>query len=261
MSSITGATILLTDEQVEDANLIVEDFDPSLLRGCCYEFRVGPICYVYNYEEKKARQLDRQVHLIRPMEIITIVTMEKVSLDRRHFLNLWAKGSMFSVGLAPICTAADPGFVGHLGITITNLSARPVSLKVGTRFVKGAFYRLSRDVKHAYVGQHGDAKLSWPYPDQFHTEPPDFASLDSAAWEFMPPPVKQMIERLRDAEKYVRWVIYIFTTLLLLNCIQFFGGTYLTGEVMPLLERSIAALGSVASVFGLFLAFSLWQKR
>lgn len=261
MRQSTEATTLLTDEQVEESNLIVEDFDPSLLRGCCYEFRVGPICYVYNYEEKTTRQLDRQAHLIQPMETITIVTMEKVSLDRWHFLNLWAKGSMFSVGLTPICTAADPGFVGHLGITITNLSVRPVSLKVGTRFVKGAFFRLGREVKHAYVGQHGDAELSWPYPNQFHTEPPDFTSLDSAAWKFMPPPVKQLIERLRDAEKYIRWMIYIFTALLLLNFVQFLGGAYLTVEAKQLLERSLAAFGSVASIIGLFLAISLSQKR
>ena len=142
-----------------------------------------------------------------------------------------------------------------------SLSARPVSLKVGTRFVKGAFFRLVKNVKNGYIGQHGDAKLSWPYPNQFHTEPEDFDSFDSSAWQFLPPPVKQLIVRLRDAEKYMRWVIYLFGGLLFLNIVKYLGGAFLTSDIQQILERSFSAIGSIASIIGLMLAITLWNKR
>jgi dCTP deaminase len=256
---------LLTDEEVTAkcrSNILISDeFDDKQLKGCCYEFRVGNISYTYDYEKKITKQYVSDVHIIHPFETLTIVTMEKVALDRRHFLLLFSKGSLFSIGLTPVSTAADPGFAGHLGITMTNLSMRPIQLKKGIPFVKGAFFQLSKEAIHPYVGQHGDATMTWPYPSQFHTEPIDFESIDATHWRFLPLPLRATISRLQDMERYIKWIAVSFIALILLNIIPPFLRDILPQNVIVIVERSVNLIGAFASIVGLFLALALMRKK
>ena len=130
--------------------------------GCCYEFHVGSVCYTYDYENKKTQHHEQDEHTMHPFQTVTIVTEETVSLNDRQFLQVFAKGSLFALGLAAVFTAADPGFKAPLGITMTNLSPRSICLREGDAFLKGCFFEMQLDVEKPYVGQHGAATMSWP---------------------------------------------------------------------------------------------------
>jgi dCTP deaminase len=241
--------------------LISEAFSEKQLMGCSYQFRVGRISYSYDYEQRTTRQQQSEVHTIHPFETLTIVTMEKVALDTKHFLFVFSKGSLFSIGLTPVCTAADPGFRGHMGITMTNLSIRPVELRAGTEFVKGIFYQLADDAAHTYVGQHGDATMSWPYPSQFHTEPPNFSAWDAEHWRFLPPPLRALFYRLSYVERYIKWITISFIILILLNlCMSIFKG-FIPPDWYLVIERPLNLLGALASIGGLLLSISLLRKK
>lgn len=242
--------------------LISEAYQDSNLDGCSYEFRVGPIAYRYDYDNKSSRQENVKQHLIYPFETLTLITLEKVRLGRHHFLLLFSKGSMFSLGLVPICTAADPGFTGHLGITITNLSARPVILPVGTRLIKGLFFKLDVGAEKTYVGQHGDAMMNWPYPNQFHADEFDPEVYASHLRRFLPSPFASAFELPAKIHRYLKWTI---VSLLLAA-----GGnlsTYFLSVITPQIwtERLftlLSALGSIASVVGLIISIvALWVSR
>ena len=255
---------LLTDQEIEEMAsqdlLISENFTKAQLDGCCYEFRVGEIAYTYDYKNRITRQEVRDEHIINPMETVTIITKEKVNLDQKHYLFLFSKGTLFSVGLTAVATAADPGFKGHLGITMTNLSMRPIRLINGMGFVKGNFYRLHKKVKNAYVGQHGDATMSWPYPSQFHTEPKNFESGEAEHWQFLPPPFLDLYKRLSLVNKYVKWIFYSFIILLFANILTGPLYPYIPESLQPHIKESLNYLGSAASIIGLLLTLVMLRK-
>jgi len=255
---------LLSDTEIKAAiqnNLLIsENFSPKHLDGCCYEFRVGNICYTYDYENKTTKQIKQDLHTINPFETLTIVTLEKVTLDSKHFLLLFSKGSLFSMGLTPVSTAADPGFRGHLGITMTNLSVRPVQFQLGSGFVKGAFFRLNKAASKVYVGQHGDATMSWPYPSQFHTDPIDFDSLDASCWRFLPPPIRQTISKLNKVESHIKWLMVLFGGLIVLNIVFYPLRALLPLNWYTVAEKILNIGGSCASIIGFLIAYSLLRK-
>lgn len=248
-------------EEISKNLLISENFNSNQLSGCCYEFRVGNISYTYDYEKRITQQKVQECHIINPFETITIVTIEKVNLDSRHFLLLFSKGSLFSMGLTPVSTAADPGFRGHLGITMTNLSARPVQLNTGTGFVKGSFFKLNKNVTSMYVGQHGDATMSWPYPSQFHTNPVDFETIDASCWRFLPPPLRLTIKRLDKVEHNIKRLIGLFSLLLFLNIIVIPIKGFIPSEWYGLSERVLNITGAFASIIGLVISLGFLRSK
>ncbi len=251
---------LLADDDILAAvnnNLLIsEDFDNKQLDGCCYEFRVGDISYTYDYEKKQTSQRKQASHTINPFETLTIVTMEKVNLDQEHFLLLFSKGSLFSMGLTPVCTAADPGFRGRLGITMTNLSARPIHFEKGISFVKGCFFRLKAKASSPYVGQHGDATMSWPYPSQFHADPVDYHSLEAKCWKSLPRPLRNIISKVIRIEKYLKILGMLFVFLLIVNGVAPF---VLEGDKFLIVEKTLDISGSLASIAGLIITFVLFK--
>lgn len=255
-----NVSCLLTDNEilksVKSKLLISEDFDESRLQGCTYEFRVGSISYSYDYENKKTQQQNQSIHIINPFETLTIVTLEKINMDSNHFLLLFSKGSLFSMGLTPISTAADPGFKGHLGITMTNLSTRPIRFEQGMPFVKGIFFRLNKKVSRSYIGQHGDAKMSWPYPSQFHTSPADFNLWNASCWKYLPPPIKQSLEKMEKLEDGIKWLLGLFAFLFLINVLFLPIKEFLPVSLYPVSERIFNLFGSSASIIGLLISLA-----
>ena len=170
--------MILTAAEIENAclqgDLISDQFERDNLDGCAYEFRVGRFAYRYDHANRSAIREESDRHVIYPFETLAIVTLERINLDAQHFLQVHLKGSLFAVGVIPVCTAADPGFSNYLGLTLTNISARPIELKSGERFAKGVFHQLSHPAEKIYSGSHGDARYTWPYPA--HLQMADFSA-------------------------------------------------------------------------------------
>jgi dCTP deaminase len=85
------------------------------------------------------------------------------------------KGRLFSVGILPVNTYADPGFTGRLGITLYNASQRYLKISPGEPIAKIEFSVLPKPVSREYRGQHGYETEIWPISTQFFadTEAPE----------------------------------------------------------------------------------------
>jgi dCTP deaminase len=74
---------------------------------------------------------------------------------------------MFSLGLVPVNTYADPGFKGRLGIVMINASNDYLAVPALTPIAKIEFVQLEQAVDKPYSGQHGYETEIWPIPSKF----------------------------------------------------------------------------------------------
>jgi dCTP deaminase len=247
--------MIMTDGKVRPLchkkQLIKEGFIDDHLRGCTYEFTVGRIAYRYDYQQKSSRQEQDDKHIIYPFETLTIATNEQVDLDWKHYLFLHSKGFLFSLGVVPVCTAADPGFSGHLGITLTNLSARPIVLPVGTRFLKGVFCELDQTVDQGYIGQHGDATMAWPYPSQFQADKFDLVEYSKHLQRFLPAPFAAAVLVTGSVSTYLKWTIGVLLFLAVGNIASYFLRLANPQATTAALLSLLNVLGAIASIVGL----------
>jgi deoxycytidine triphosphate deaminase len=252
--------VLLSDSQIQHSGLISHNFDTSCLGGCTYEFRVSTLAYRYDYEKRTSRQETADIHIIQPFETLTIITLEAVKMDHHHFLFLYAKGFLFSLGVVPVCTGADPGFEGRLGINLTNISARPIKLPAGTRFLKGIFHQIGKMAEMRYSGQHGDASMSWPYPSQFHVDSVDQDQYIQSMKRFLPSTITDTVGFSRSAAITLRRVFWMLIIVAILNiCAYVMRNTTSTSWGQGLYNL-FNLLGTIASVVSLLIVF-LQERR
>jgi len=167
-SKIGVSSGLLTDRDItilgEKGLLISKEFDSSQVRQTCYELRVGKVAYLPLRPEAERRKIiDEQNPLIvRPTEVATIITYEEISLPEFILGRIVSKGHLFSLGLSPVITYADPGFSGNLGITFINLSKKSIKFSYKDAICKIEFEKLGTPVAHPYRGPHSFASSMWP---------------------------------------------------------------------------------------------------
>lgn len=144
--------------------LICEGFDPTQVKQSCYELRVGKIAYFLSRPETERKQVinEERPLIIRPSEVVTIITLEKISLPEFILGRIISKGQLFSIGLSPVITYADPGFEGNLGITFINHSKKNIQFRTSESISKIEFERLGKPVKLPYKGRHNYAADLWP---------------------------------------------------------------------------------------------------
>jgi deoxycytidine triphosphate deaminase len=250
--------MILTDTEIEElcrrGELISEGFDGTNLQGCAYEFRVSRFAYRYDYDRRSTIREDSESHVIYPFESVAIITLERVHLDATHYLQIHLKGTLFALGVIPVATAADPGFSNHLGLTLTNLSARPIELKVGERFAKGVFHRLSKPVKKMYTGQHGDATLTWPYPGHLHLAKFSVEDYSNEIRRFLPAPLASAIRFMSDVRGYLRWIVSVQVVALITFVLGVFSNQLFSTPLAKAAFDTLSVISGVSSIVGLLLA-------
>lgn len=102
--------------------LIKENFEEQNVKQACYELRVGNYYYDLNDYNKRYEINEEDYIVLRPHQRCVIITLEKLFLPEDILGKIFAKGSLFSLGIAPVSTYADPGFYGRLGIVLHNTS-------------------------------------------------------------------------------------------------------------------------------------------
>lgn len=157
----------LSDEEMRAAcsqgQLIVKNFEPSSIKQACYELRASTT--YHDLETRGGRRIVLQPDgyiLVRPKQLLVIITMEGLRMPNDILGRVLTKGKLFSVGLLPVNTYADPGFFGHLGIVLYNLSNHYLKVVPGDAIAKIEFCRLERAVTSPYTGQHGYETGVWP---------------------------------------------------------------------------------------------------
>jgi dCTP deaminase len=108
--------------------------------------------------------------VLGPKRHVVCITKEALRLPDDVLARVLTKGQLFSIGILPVNTYADPGFVGRLGITLWNASNRYILITPDQRITKVEFQRLPKAVERPYAGQHGYETEIWPIPQQFYAD-------------------------------------------------------------------------------------------
>jgi len=135
--------------------LISEHFEPSCVKQACYELRAGEVYYDLSKQAERTAVANGSYILIKPRQLIVIITKEELDIPQDVLARILTKGKLFSIGLVPVNTYADPGFVGNLGIVFSNASTNYLKIYPGEAIAKIEFSRLEHPVRRTYHGQHG----------------------------------------------------------------------------------------------------------
>jgi dCTP deaminase len=159
----------LTDKDIVElcsrGYLIADNYSEKNVHQCCYELRASQVYYDVADNRRKYKLLNNEYILIKPRQLIVIITMETISLPDDILARILTKGKLFSIGLLPVNTYADPGFYGELGIVFYNLSNNYLKIYPGESIAKIEFSRLMIPVEKPYRGQHGYQTKIWPIPE------------------------------------------------------------------------------------------------
>ena len=160
---------VMVDHEIEAAIVrgeLVLDAHREGCVGACYELRMGDVYYDLTEDEKRMTVDPGGTVLIKPGHRVILITHEKLALDAKTFARIVSKGSLFSIGLSPVATYADPGFHGRIGIVTQNISEKYIELPLLEHIAKVDFTILETAAKRPYRGQHGFETKIWPFKHQ-----------------------------------------------------------------------------------------------
>lgn len=146
----------------EQGLLIEENFDSNRIKQACYELRCGDVYYDLAKGNRRCVIKSGNNLLLKPKQTLVVITMESLRLPADVLGRILTKGVLFSIGILPVNTYADPGFSGRLGIVLHNLSNDYLRIKPGDAIAKIEFSRLHAPVSRPYEGQHGYQTEIWP---------------------------------------------------------------------------------------------------
>jgi dCTP deaminase len=144
--------------------LITKGFDANFVKQACYELRTSEVFWdvASDAENKRVVVKSGRGYLLKPNCCVVCIVAEHIHLPSNVLARILTKGRLFSIGILPLNTYADPGFAGRLGITLFNSSKRYILLKPGEPVAKVEFTLLPRAVDQPYRGQHGYETEIWP---------------------------------------------------------------------------------------------------
>jgi len=156
----------LSDENIKsmcDKGLLIEkNYIPEGIKQACYELRCGNVFYDLSQGNKRNVVKESENILLKPKQTLVIITLESLRLPPYILGRILTKGMLFSIGILPVNTYADPGFSGRLGIVMHNLSNSYIKISPGDPIAKIEFSLLDEAVSKPYEGQHGYQTEIWP---------------------------------------------------------------------------------------------------
>jgi len=161
---------VLADHEIKAAIARRELVLDAVSEGCigaCYELRMGSVYYDLTDGERRIEVPSGGDVLIKPGHRVVLITRERLVLSASMFARIISKGSLFSIGLSPVATYADPGFEGRIGIVTQNISEKYIVLPALEPIAKADFTLLETPAERPYRGQHGFETEIWPIKHQF----------------------------------------------------------------------------------------------
>lgn len=195
----------------------------NLIRGgsaeqlgpACYELRMGSIYYDLTEGDKRIDAANRGTILIKPSHRVVLITLEEVHVPHNMIARVASKGSLFSVGLSPVSTYADPGFAGNLGIVTQNLSDKFIEIPIGERIAKIEFSTLSNNTTRPYQGQHGFQTHIWPIRHELQKTydevryDPRVESEEAEAYKILPHATVNALRQIQKRQRIIDWAILL----------------------------------------------------
>jgi dCTP deaminase len=258
----------LSDEDIKflcsKGELVNANYNEKNINQACYELRASNIYYdlVDPTHHKKIELKNDEYILLKPKQLVVIITLESLSLPNDILGRILTKGKLFSIGLLPVNTYADPGFYGNLGIVFYNLSNNYLKIHPGEAIAKIEFSKLMRPVKQTYRGQHGYQTKIWPIPtemilslkealkDNRVKSPEDELTLSYGK------DIGNVIKRVFKFEKYILLSALSYF-LLFLVIIYAIKGTEL---ITPLNALLIGVISNLTSMFLIYLATNIRRR-
>jgi dCTP deaminase len=159
----------LSDKEIKsfckDNKLIIDNFYESNIKQACYELRASKVYYDLADGNRRYNLEDNEYILIKPKQSVVIITMETLKIPDDMIGKVLTKGKLFSIGLLPVNTYADPGFYGNLGIVFYNFSNNYIKIFPRESIAKIEFSKLKNSVEETYNGQHGHQTGVWLVPE------------------------------------------------------------------------------------------------
>lgn len=239
----------LTDNDIELAmanGKLIKNGESSQLSGACYELRLGNVYYDLSESDRPITVPPGGTVLIKPGHRVVLITHEELEVPDDVLARVFSKGSLFSIGLSPVATYADPGFPGNLGIVTQNISDRYIVLPPLEPIAKVEFTRLTGKVVRPYKGQHGFKTQIWPIKHQLqksYAEVVGDARLGTEkeeGYKLLPQATADIIKRL---ERRRLWIDIAILCAVMFNAISLFlVGTNLIDNVLGLVGNLVASL-------------------
>lgn len=255
------ATTTLTDSEIEDEmrdGQLIKNGDARQVSGACYELRLSNVYYDLSESDEPIQVAAGQNILIKPGHRVVLITHEELEVPSDMLARIVSKGSLFSVGLSPAATNADPGFSGNLGIVTQNISDKYIVLPQLEPIAKVDFTRLAGDVNRAYQGQHGFRTRIWPIKHQLqktHAEvadDPRVRSKKEESYRLLPEATAEVLRRL-ERRQFLTDAAILFAVVLNATTIFLIGGK-LIDNVQGLVGNLVASV-----VVGLAVLYSKWR--
>jgi dCTP deaminase len=210
---------ILSDTEIKNKitnNELVIGGDFSNVGPACYELRMGHIYYDLTEDDKRIDATDQGYALIKPGHRVVLIIKELLKIPNNIIARVTSKGSLFSIGLSPVSTYADPGFAGNLGIVTQNFSDKYITIPIGEHIAKVDFSLLTSDSKNPYQGQHGYQTQIWPVKHQLQKTyseikgDPRVRSEEEEAFEILPRATACAIKALQRKQRKIGISILIF---------------------------------------------------
>lgn len=148
---------------VKQGFLISKNFDDGCIKQACYELRASNIYYhPVESDEKMTVDEEKGEILLRPNQVVVIITEESLDVPTDILGRVLTKGSLFSLGITAVNTYVDPGFMGRLGIVFQNQTTKYLKIPVREHIAKIEFSKLHAPVEKGYYGQHNYESELWP---------------------------------------------------------------------------------------------------
>ena len=197
------------------------------LGPACYELRMGNVYYDLTEGDRRIDVPAGGSVLIKPGHRVVLITLEELAVPHNVIARIASKGSLFSIGLSPVSTYADPGFSGNIGIVTQNLSEKFIELPIGESIAKVDFSMLSSDARNPYRGQHGFQTQIWPIKHQLQRtyedlkNDPRVESEDAESYKILPRATVNAIRKLARRQRRIDWALLgaIFLNALVLTAV------------------------------------------
>lgn len=151
-------------KQVKDG-VVTRDAGDVLVQYSSLVLHVGEVVWRISGQGVRSEWLDtRGETVIKPGELVSIVTDERLALPAFVSGKIFSKGRMPSLGLLCTSTTIDPGFDNYLRVTVINVGEASVRLPRGLAIAKVELVRLPSSVEHPYVSRE-DPKNNLPRDD------------------------------------------------------------------------------------------------
>lgn len=227
---------------------LIEDYEERNIKQACYELRASNIYYDLNNPDRRLEVTDNSYILIKPKQLVVIMTLESLNMPSDILGRILTKGKLFSIGLLPVNTYADPGFRGKLGIVFSNLSNNYLKIRPREPIAKIEFCKLENHVSLPYSGQHGYQTEIWPIPKEMilsDEEVKNDERIKEISEEIVLSHGKNIGRVVDRINKYERKLIlaaamyFIFTIILIVGLIE-------TNWITPLVS---ILLGVISNIF------------